>query len=42
MKNIDSDMGIIEGTELDELMDKIFCDTANGDGYDSEEPTDFL
>ena len=39
----DSDMDIVEeDAELDELMDRIFCDTADGDGYDSEDPTDFL
>ena len=37
----DSDVDIVEDTEL-ELMDRIFCDTADGDGYDSEEHTDFL
>lgn len=38
----DSDVDIVEDAELEELMDRIFCDTADSDGYDSEEPTDFL
>ena len=27
---------------IQNFMDRIFCDTAKGDGYDSEEPTDFF
>ena len=39
----DSNMDIVEeDAELDKLMDRIFCDTADSDGYDSEDPTDFL
>ena len=46
MKNMLTMIATLEEVEedsiVDELMDRIFCDTTDGDGYDSEEHTDFL